>query len=365
MVTSRRQSANSILQFLGNVHVLHTSRSTEKGGTVSKLLATHMGQISVILSWSVGNLFHLSWGSNYSYWVSQPAKILPIAHSAFGPHYSSISYGICSSGYSESASVLTYSGICHWMYTVGISSEIEVYNLCLVIELLAVALVIVAVEHIKINCSCVSKYRIRETIRSSSGYRFNCHVGHFLGLSSLIWSAHLIHVAIPTSRGISPYRFGLVLSSFFNGNWVDYSMGIDHPFHVHLSFQGSGLDVLTFSGYVGRTSGSLLLSDILHHHMALAGLLIWSSHMYSSVFSSVGTKSRYTGASYGFPLCAIFEPCKSLELELSVALVTVSLSSSFTAQHIYSISPYTYLDSDYVTTVALFLTTCRYLRFVW
>ena len=98
----------------------------------------------------------------------------------------------------------------------------------------------------------------------------------------------------------------------------------------------------------------LLLSDILHHHLSLAVLLIWAGHMYSSVFSSVDTKSRYTGVSYGLPLWALFGPYKSLELELSIALIAVSTSSSFTAQHIYSISPYIYLTSDYVTTVALF-----------
>jgi len=76
--------------------------------------------------------------------------------------------------------------------------------------------------------------------------------------------------------------------------------------------------------------------------------------MYSSIFSSVGVKSRYMDMSYGSPLGSFFGSCKSIELELSIALIVVSISSSFTAQHMYSISPYVYLTSDYVTTVALF-----------
>jgi photosystem I P700 chlorophyll a apoprotein A2 len=57
---------------------------------------------------------------------------------------------------------------------------------------------------------------------------------------------------------------------------------------------------------------------------------------------------------YGSPKLSAGVLEKSLELELSASLILVSQSSAYAAHHIYSMSPYVYLSSDYVTSVALF-----------
>ena len=57
---------------------------------------------------------------------------------------------------------------------------------------------------------------------------------------------------------------------------------------------------------------------------------------------------------YGSPKFSAGVLEKSLELELFVSLVLVSQSSAYAAHHVYSMSPYAYLSSDYVTSIALF-----------
>ncbi len=56
--------------------------------------------------------------------------------------------------------------------------------------------------------------------------------------------------------------FGKGLAPFFGGNWGEYS------------------DFLTFKGGLNPVTGGLWLSDIAHHHLALAVLFIIAGHMY-------------------------------------------------------------------------------------
>jgi photosystem I P700 chlorophyll a apoprotein A2 len=61
--------------------------------------------------------------------------------------------------------------------------------------------------------------------------RLNHHLSGLLGVSSLAWTGHLVHVAIPVSRGVHigwdnflttpPHPEGL--TPFFTGNWTAYA----------------------------------------------------------------------------------------------------------------------------------------------
>jgi photosystem I P700 chlorophyll a apoprotein A1 len=56
--------------------------------------------------------------------------------------------------------------------------------------------------------------------------------------------------------------FNKGLAPFFGGQWGEYS------------------DFLTFKGGLNPVTGGLWLSDIAHHHLALAVLFIVAGHMY-------------------------------------------------------------------------------------
>merc|ERR1719192_2869593 len=56
--------------------------------------------------------------------------------------------------------------------------------------------------------------------------------------------------------------FSKGLTPFFAGRWIEYS------------------DFLTFKGGLNPVTGGLWLTDIAHHHLALAVLFIFAGHMY-------------------------------------------------------------------------------------
>jgi photosystem I P700 chlorophyll a apoprotein A2 len=86
--------------------------------------------------------------------------------------------------------------------------------------------------------------------------RLNHHLSGLFGFSSLAWTGHLVHVAIPEARGqhvrwdnfltTLPHPQGL--TPFFTGNWAAYAENPDTGSHIFSSSQGSGTAILTFLG---------------------------------------------------------------------------------------------------------------------
>ena len=122
--------------------------------------------------------------------------------------------------------------------------------------------------------------------------RLNHHLSGLFGVSSLAWTGHLIHVAIPEARGqhvgwdnfltILPHPQGL--TPFFTGNWSAYAENPDTGNHIFGTTNGSGTAILTFLGGFHPQTQSLWLSDMAHHHLAIAVLFIVAGHMYRTNF---------------------------------------------------------------------------------
>ena len=121
--------------------------------------------------------------------------------------------------------------------------------------------------------------------------RLNHHLSGLFGVSSLAWTGHLVHVAIPESRGIHvgwdnflttlPHPEGL--TPFFSGDWLAYASNPDTAKHVFGTSEGAGTAILTFVGGFNPTTQSLWLTDIAHHHLAIAVVFIVAGHMYLSL----------------------------------------------------------------------------------
>ena len=88
------------------------------------------------------------------------------------------------------------------------------------------------------------------------------------------------------------------------------------------------------------------MSDIAHHHLALGAVTVWSAHVYSSIYTSVGHRIRDISSASAL---SVVTSSRSLDLELSISLAVVAQASSFLAQHIYSLPAYVLIASDYVT----------------
>jgi photosystem I P700 chlorophyll a apoprotein A2 len=219
-------------------------------------------------------------------------------------------------------------------------------------EFIAVAILVVAYIHSLLaetgflNSTSVTTIEIAYT---SPGYRLNYHLSVLLGLTSILWSGHLIHVAIPYSRASGS---SLSLTPLLKGDWIAYSLKSDAASHIPGCSQYSGTSILTFIGGLKSASNSLHLTDIAHHHLALGVIMIWAAHVYSSIYASIGHRIRDISSTSAL---SVVSNSRSLDLELSISLAVVAHASSYLAQHIYSLPAYVFIASDYVTILAIYV----------
>lgn len=193
----------------------------------------------------------------------------------------------------------------------------------------------------------------------------NHHLSGLLGLGCLSWAGHQIHVSLPVNKlldsGLSPNQiplphefltnkdlmiqlypsFSKGLAPFFTLNWSEYS------------------DFLTFRGGLNPVTGSLWLTDIVHHHLALAVLFIFAGHMYQTNWL-VGHSMKqllevHSGPLTGFGHKGLYEIfTKSWHAQLSLNLAMFGSLSIIIAHHMYAMPPYPYIAIDYATQLSLF-----------
>ncbi|GJT56023.1 photosystem I P700 apoprotein A2 [Tanacetum coccineum] len=107
------------------------------------------------------------------------------------------------------------------------------------------------------------------------------------GVSSMAWIGHLVHVSIPAFRGeyvrwnnfldVLPHPQGL--GPLFTGQWNLYSQNLDSSSHLFGTSQGAGTAILTLLGGFHPQTQSLWLTDMAHHHLAIAFIFLITGHM--------------------------------------------------------------------------------------
>ncbi len=328
-----------------------------------KIFASHFGHIAIIFLWTSGTLFHVAWQGNFEQWIKDPLNTSPIAHAIWDPHFGKGAIDAFTQGGASNPVNIAYSGVYHWFYTIGMTSNQELYQGSIFLLILSSVFLFAGWLHLQ------PKFRPSLAWFKNAESRLNHHLAGLFGVSSLAWTGHLVHVAIPESRGqhvgwdnflsTPPHPAGL--APFFSLNWGVYAQNPDTAGHVFGTSEGAGTAILTFLGGFHPQTESLWLTDIAHHHLAIAVIFIIAGHMYRTNFG-IGHSIKEILDTHKPPQGGLGEGHKgmydtlnnSLHFQLALALASLGTVTSLVAQHMYSLPSYAFIAKDYTTQAALY-----------
>ncbi|MGB5634272.1 MAG: photosystem I core protein PsaB [Waterburya sp.] len=328
-----------------------------------KIFASHFGHIAIIFLWTSGTLFHVAWQGNFEQWIKDPLNTSPIAHAIWDPHFGKGAIDAFTQGGASNPVNIAYSGVYHWFYTIGMTSNQELYQGSIFLLILSSVFLFAGWLHLQ------PKFRPSLAWFKNAESRLNHHLAGLFGVSSLAWTGHLVHVAIPESRGqhvgwdnflsTPPHPAGL--GPFFSLNWGVYAQNPDTAGHVFGTSEGAGTAILTFLGGFHPQTESLWLTDIAHHHLAIAVIFIIAGHMYRTNFG-IGHSIKEILDTHKPPQGGLGEGHKgmydtlnnSLHFQLALALASLGTVTSLVAQHMYSLPSYAFIAKDYTTQAALY-----------
>ena len=339
----------------------HDGMTEEK--LYQKLFSTHFGHLAIIFLWASGSLFHVAWQGNFEQWILDPLNVKPIAHAIWDPQFGKGAVDAFTQAGASYPVDIAYSGVYHWWYTIGMRTNQDLYSGSIGLLIFSSVLLFAGWLHLQ------PKFRPSLAWFKNNESRLNHHLAGLFGVSSLAWTGHLIHVAIPESRGqhvgwdnfMSTLPHPAGLTPFFTGNWGVYAQNPDGLDQVFNSSTGAGTAILTFLGGFHPQTESLWLTDMAHHHLAIAVIFIIAGHMYKTNFG-IGHSMREIlnahkppSGKLGAGHTGIFDTVNnSLHFQLGLALASLGVITSVVAQHMYAMPPYAFIAKDFTTTAALY-----------
>ena len=336
-----------------------------------RIFSAHFGHLAVIFIWLSGAFFHGARFSNFSGWLADPTHVKPSAQVVWPIFGQEILNGDVGAGFHG---IQITSGLFHVWRAWGITSETQLMALAIGALVMAGLMLNAGVFHYH---KAAPKLEWFQNVESM----LNHHLAGLLGLGSLSWAGHLIHVSLPVTKLMDaidageplvlngktiasvadiplPHEFfnqdllaqlypgiGSGISAFFSGNWAAYS------------------DFLTFKGGLNPVTGSLWMTDIAHHHVAIAVLFIVAGHMYRTNWGIGHSIKEIHEGQKGDPLLfpapnghdGLYEfMTNSWHAQLAVNLAMLGSLSIIVAQHMYAMPPYAYMSIDYPTQIGLF-----------
>ncbi|MFS7961840.1 Photosystem I P700 chlorophyll a apoprotein A2 [Helianthus anomalus] len=215
------------------------------------IFASHFGLLAIIFLWTSGNLFR-----------------------AF------------TRGGAPGLVNIAYSGVYQWWYTIGLRINEDLYTGALFLLFIPATSLIAGWLHLQ------PKWKPSVSWFKNAESRLNHHLSGLFGVSSLAWTRHLVHVAISASKGESvrwnnfldvlPHPQGL--GPLFAGQWNLYAQNPDSSSHLFGTSQGAGTAILTLLGGFHPQTQSIWLTDMAHHHLAIAFIFLIAGHMYRTNF---------------------------------------------------------------------------------
>jgi photosystem I P700 chlorophyll a apoprotein A2 len=353
---------------IATAHDFETHDGMTEENLYQKIFASHFGHLAIIFLWTSGSLFHVAWQGNFEQWIKDPLHIRPIAHAIWDPQFGKPAIDAFTQGGASGPVDIAYSGVYHWWYTIGMRTNGDLYMGAITLLIFASLMLFAGWLHLQ------PKFRPSLSWFKNAESRLNHHLSALFGVSSLAWAGHLIHVAIPESRGqhvgwdnfLSTMPHPAGLAPFFTGNWGVYAQNPDTPQHLFGTGTGSGTAILTFLGGFHPQTESLWLTDMAHHHLAIAVIFIVAGHMYRTNFgighnikemldSKKGLLSAKSEGQFNLPHQGLYDTLNnSLHFQLALALASLGVVTSLVAQHMYSLPPYAFIAQDHTTMAALY-----------
>ena len=351
---------------IATAHDFESHDGMTEGRLYQKLFSTHFGHLAIIGLWVSGNLFHIAWQGNFEQWVADPLHVRPIAHAIWDPHFGQGAIDAFTQAGASSPVNIAYSGLYHWFYTIGMKTNAELYQGSIFMMILSAWALFAGWLHLQ------PKFRPSLAWFKNAESRLNHHLAVLFGFSSIAWTGHLVHVAIPEARGqhvgwdnflnVLPRPAGL--GPFFTGNWGVYAENPDSLNQVFGSSEGAGTAILTFLGGFHPQTEALWLTDIAHHHLAIGCLFVIAGHMYRTNFGighsikeilETHNPPKGTPGDLGAGHKGLYDTINnSLHFQLGLALASLGVVTSLVAQHMYSMPSYAFIAKDYTTQAALY-----------
>ncbi|MEO0373252.1 MAG: photosystem I core protein PsaB [Cyanobacteria bacterium P01_A01_bin.17] len=348
---------------IATAHDFETHDGMTEENLYQKVFATHFGHLAIIFLWASGTIFHVAWQGNFEQWIQDPLNVRPIAHAIWDPHFGQPAVDAFTQAGASGPVDVAYSGVYHWWYTIGMRTNADLYMGCIFLMVLSCFYLFAGWLHLQ------PKYRPSLSWFRNAESQMNHHLAGLFGVSSLAWTGHLIHVAIPESRGqhvgwdnfLSTLPHPAGLSPFFTGRWGVYAQNPDTASHLFGTSEGAGTAILTFVGGFHPQTESLWLTDIAHHHLAIAALFIIAGHMYKTQFG-IGHSMKDILETHNPPKGWLGNAHKgiydtyneSLHFQLAWHLACLGVITSVVAQHMYALPSYAFIAQDYTTQAALF-----------
>jgi len=318
-----------------------------------KVFSAHFGQLGIILIWLSGMYYHGARFSNYEAWLNDPTHIKPSAQVVWSVVGQEILNADVGGGFQG---IQITSGFFQLWRASGITSELQLYSTAIGGLLLAGAMFFAGWFHYHKSAPKLEWFQNVESM-------LNHHLAGLLGLGSLSWAGHQIHVALPINKlldaGVDAKEIPLPHEFLLNKDLMQQLYpNFDLSYFFTLQW-GKYADFLTFNGGLNPVTGGLWLSDTAHHHLAIAVLFLIAGHMYRTNWG-IGHNMKeileaHKGPFTGEGHKALYELLtNSWHAQLSINLAMLGSLTIIVAHHMYSMPPYPYIATDYGTQLSLF-----------
>lgn len=344
--------------WIWNLHALahdFDSQTSDLEDVSRKVFAAHFGQLAVIFLWISGMEFHGARFSNYEAWLTDPIGIKPSAQVVWPIVGQDILNADVGGGFHG---IQITSGLFYIWRAAGFTNTFQLYVTALGGLVAAALMLFAGWFHYHKRAPKLEWFQNVESM-------LNHHLAGLLGLGSLSWAGHQIHVALPVNKlldaGVAPGDIPLphefiLNSSLMTELFPSFAKGLT-PFWT-LNW-GQYSDFLTFKGGLNPQTGGLWLTDTAHHHLAIAVLFLIAGHQYRTNWG-IGHSIREILENHKDPFTGeghkgIYENLTtSWHAQLAVNLSMVGSLSIIVAHHMYAMPPYPYIGVDYATALSIF-----------